>query len=88
MSTCRGVEVSPSGILLDRGRPVTTSDDTMLVALELNLPERSRPLRALARPVWAFGSQQAFKFIRISDVDRLNLAEHLDVLWLRHEKMN
>jgi hypothetical protein len=60
----------------------------MLVALELNLPERSRPLRALARPVWAFGSQQAFKFIRISDVDRLNLAEHLDVLWLRHEKMN
>jgi len=51
--------------------------------LELLLPERVRPLRALARPIWARGTQQALKFVRISDVDRLTLAEHLDVLSLR-----
>jgi hypothetical protein len=87
-STCRGVEVSSSGIVLDRGRPLIPSDITLFVNLELELPERHRPLSAVARPVWSFGSQQAFKFIRMSDVDRLNLAEHLDVLVLRSTPMS
>jgi hypothetical protein len=51
--------------------------------LEMLLPERIRPLCAVARPIWAQGTQQALKFVRISDVDRLTLAEHLDVLNLR-----
>lgn len=81
VSHCRGIEISPSGIIVDRGREV--SSQPLLVRLEMQLPERLRPLRALARPVWAFGSQQALKFVRISDVDRLTLAEHLDLLNLR-----
>jgi hypothetical protein len=44
---------------------------------------RVQPLRALARPVWSFGTQQALRFVRMSDADRLTLAEHLDVLRLR-----
>jgi hypothetical protein len=79
-SNCRGVEVSPTGIVLDRGRLVSQRDGGVLVDLELVLPERHQPLRALARPVWSYGTQQAFRFVRMSDVDRLNLAEHLDVL--------
>jgi hypothetical protein len=77
---CRGIEVSPMGIVLDRGPQSTHEDAHLFVHLELVLPERYRPIRAIARPVWRQGSQQAFKFIRITDVDRLTLAEHLDLL--------
>jgi hypothetical protein len=80
VSHCRGIEISASGIIVDRGREHTSQP--LLMRLEL-LPERIRPLRALARPIWVHGSQQALKFVRISDVDRLTLAEHLDVLNLR-----
>jgi hypothetical protein len=82
-SHCRGIEVSPNGIVVDRGRAVASRDQRILVGLELRLPERLRALRAVARHVWSVGNQQAFKFVKMSDVDRLTLAEHLDVLRLR-----
>ena len=81
VSHCRGIEISASGIIVDRGR--APSEAPLLMRLEMLLPERIRPLRALARPIWVRGSQQALKFVRISDVDRLTLAEHLDLLSLR-----
>jgi len=81
ISHCRGIEISASGIIVDRGRDVPSQP--LLLGLEMLLPERVRPLRALARPIWVRGSQQALKFVRISDVDRLTLAEHLDILNLR-----
>lgn len=81
VSHCRGIEISPSGIIVDRGRGPATLP--LLMRLEMLLPERIFPLRALGRPIWARGSEQAFKFVRISDVDRLTLAEHLDLLSLR-----
>jgi hypothetical protein len=87
-SSDRGIEVSPSGIVLDRGRPVHELDSPLLMQLELRLPERLKPVRALARPIWSFGTQQAFKFVRISDVDRLILAEHLDFMNLRGVELN
>jgi hypothetical protein len=71
--------VSPTGIVIDRGRPISERDQRVYVEMEIVLPERARPLRALARPVWSFGTQQAFKFVRMSDVDRLNIAEHVDL---------
>jgi hypothetical protein len=80
-SHCRGIEISASGIIVDRGREAPSQP--LLMRLDMLLPERIRPLRALARPIWVRGSQQALKFVRISDVDRLTLAEHLDVLTLR-----
>ncbi len=76
-ASCRGIEVSASGIVIDRGRHA--SDVPFYQWLELYLPERLRPLRALARSVWNQGSQQGLKFVRISDADRLSLAEHLDL---------
>ncbi len=80
---CRGIEVSPGGIVLDRGRQVLPRHERIIIPLEMQLPERHKPLLALARPVWSFGTHQAMKFVRISDVDRLTLAEHLDLLNLR-----
>jgi hypothetical protein len=81
VSHCRGIEISASGIIVDRGREPL--GEPLEMRLEMLLPERIRPLLALARPIWVHGSQQALKFVRISDVDRLTLAEHLDVLCLR-----
>lgn len=81
ISLCRGIEISSSGIIVDRGRE--SPSQPLLMRLEMLLPERIRPLSALARPIWVCGTQQALKFVRISDVDRLTLAEHLDVLNLR-----
>ncbi|HEX9620432.1 MAG TPA: hypothetical protein VF989_09865 [Polyangiaceae bacterium] len=85
---CRVIEVSPSGIIVDRGHPVLVRDTPLVLSLVLRLPERLRPLRALARPIRNFGSQQALKFIRISDVDRLTLAEHLDLVRRRGRRPN
>ena len=82
-SRCRGIEVSSSGIVLERGRRIKRGEPSFVVGLEIRLPERAQPLRALARPVWWFGTQQALRFVRMSDADRLTLAEHLDVLRLR-----
>jgi hypothetical protein len=82
-SRCRGIEVCATGIVIDRGRPIEARDQGLLQRLELRLPERHGALRALARPVWSRGSQQAFRFVKMKDADRLTLAEHLDLLSLR-----
>lgn len=84
----RGVELSGTGIVLDQGRETSTENSPVYLELVINLPERHRPIRAWARPVWSFGSQQAFRFIKISDVDRLTLAEHLDVVHHRGDLLN
>lgn len=85
---CRGIELSPTGILLDRGRQSVARTASIFVHLELVLPEQSRTISVVARPIWKRGSQQALKFIRISDADRLSLAEHLDLLERRGAVMS
>ena len=76
------------GIVLERRRPIVELDSPLLVKLELRLPEYLKPVRALARPIRSFGTQQAFKFVRIADVDRLILAEHLDFMSVRGVVLN
>ena len=86
---CRGIEISASGIVICRGRLVDSwRDEPLYLKLELRLPERVLPLQAVARPVWSFGSHQALRFVTISDVDRLTLAEHLDLLHRRGVPLN
>ncbi len=84
---CRGIEISSTGIVVDWGK-LGFEATGLLVGLEIVLPECHRPLRALARPIWSAGSQQALKFVRMSDVDRLNLAEHVDLQWRRGRLLN
>jgi hypothetical protein len=79
--------LSTAGIIVARGSRCEDRDERMLVGLELRLPERIRPVRTLARPVWSFGAQQAFKFVQMADADRLTVAEHMDVLRLRGVQM-
>ncbi len=80
VSHCRAVDISASGILLDRGREVRTTDERLLVGLELMLPERPGVvLHATGRFVWSLGSQQAFRFVVMSDADRLSVAQHIDL---------
>lgn len=81
----RGIELSGSGLLLDRGAAPSLP---LTLRIEIRLPERMRPILALARPVRSFGSQLALRFIQISDADRLTLAEHLDVVHQRGALMN
>jgi hypothetical protein len=80
---CRAVELSPSGLLLEAEGDQLPSGLPLLMRLELRLPERLRPLVTWARPIWSRGKQQAVKFVGASDVDRLSLAEHLDLQRLR-----
>lgn len=79
----RGIEISPTGIVIDHGREEVPEDAPMLVRLELRLPERINALVAWGRPVWARGRQQALRIVRMNDADRLTLAEHLDLLSTR-----
>jgi hypothetical protein len=80
---CRGIEISPTGIVVDRGTVVEARDQRLLIKLELWLPERLNALSAWARPVWTRGTQQALKLVKMADADRLTLAEHLDLVALR-----
>ncbi len=51
-------------------------------------PEYLKPVRAIARPIWSLESRRAFKFVRIADVDRLILAEHLDFVSVRGDVLH
>ena len=51
-----------------------------MTAFELSLEDRPRPIRVRARSVWTDGRMQAVRFVAMSDVDRLEIAEHLDAL--------
>jgi hypothetical protein len=75
---CRAVELSSTGIVLERRRSGRITDTHGAVRLELYVPGIPRPVRALARPVRWMGTRQALKLLTLSDVDRLLLAEHLD----------
>jgi len=80
VSHCRAVDVSPAGLLLDRGREVTGEDMRRLLRLQLLLPGQ-RLIRATGRPVRSDGRLQGVQLVAISDVDRLGLCEFIDGLW-------
>lgn len=77
----RCIELSASGAIVVRTRDADAGPS--LLTLELYLPERHRAIRVLARRIWSYGSQCAFRFERVSDADRLSLAEHVDLATLR-----
>ena len=80
---CRAVELSASGIVVERGRELSERERRGGVKLELFLPGLRGPIRALAKVVRAVGpTRYALKFVLISDVDRLTLMEHLDAMRL------
>lgn len=78
---CRAAELSPSGIVIERGREMSERELRSHFKLELALPEQRYPVRVLARVArHVEGTRYAFKFVLIADADRLTLMEHLDAL--------
>jgi hypothetical protein len=77
-SHCHAVELSSTGIVLERGRSAPRSERRGSVRLELFLEHVARPVRVLARSVRWSGTREAYKFTTITDADRLTLTEHLD----------
>jgi len=76
---CRALELSASGIVVERGRELSERERHVGVKLELFLPDQRGPIRVLAKVVRPVSrTAYALKFVLISDVDRLTLMEHLD----------
>src|SRR5690606_5267351 len=57
----RGIEISPSGIIVERGLWLDDAEQPLTMRLTIRLPERGRPISALARHVRCFGSQQVLR---------------------------
>jgi hypothetical protein len=78
VSWARCVDISTGGLLLARDRAARGNDWRIYLRLELELPGEHAAINAVARPVWSSGPYQALTFVRMSDADRLRLAEHVD----------
>lgn len=76
---CHALELSATGVVVDRGRTLNERELRAGFKLELFLPDLPKPVRALAKVARELSpGVYAFKFGMISDVDRLTLMEHLD----------
>lgn len=73
---CRAVDLSVDGALIRR---ISRHEPPMVQRIELHLGQ-GEPIEALARTVWANDELHAVRFIGLSDVDRLDIAEYLDHL--------
>ena len=73
----RAVDLSCGGALLQRR---SQRQPPMLQRVELLLRGR-RTVRGVARTVWARGGLHAVRFVEFSDADRLEIAEHVDLLY-------
>jgi hypothetical protein len=78
VSWARCLDISTGGILVARDRSARATDWRIYLRLELELPGQDESITAIARPVWSRGPYQALKFVRMSNADRLRLAEHID----------
>lgn len=72
----RVIDLSTSGALIQRSG---TWRPPMVQRVELRLGGQ-RTVSGMARTVWADGGLHAVRFVNLSDVDRLDIAEHMDHL--------
>ena len=70
---CHGVDLSTTGALVRRG---SRRRAPLVQHMELDIGDRL--IRGAARTVWAEGDLQAIRFVGLTDVDRLEIAEHID----------
>jgi hypothetical protein len=73
---CRAIDLSPTGMLVDRTRELSERALHLVSPFEIFLGQR--PIRARARPVWSQDRLVAVRFVWMNDVDRLTIAEMLD----------
>ncbi|MBW2453029.1 MAG: PilZ domain-containing protein [Deltaproteobacteria bacterium] len=73
----RAIDLSATGALI-RSRQ-SHRRPPLVQHLELEIGAL-KPLKTLARTVWADGKWQGVRFVGLSDVDRLDIAEHIDAV--------
>jgi hypothetical protein len=76
---CRTVDLSTTGMLVERSKILAEREPPHLGAYELHLEGR-RPIRVRGRTVRSQGRVLAVRFVVVHDVDRLTIAQHAD--WL------
>ena len=74
---CRTVDLSTTGMVVQRSRGLAEREPHQLGAYEVHLDGR-RPIRVRARTVRSEGLLVAVRFVVVHDVDRLTIAEHTD----------
>ncbi|MEZ4295172.1 MAG: PilZ domain-containing protein [Polyangiaceae bacterium] len=84
---CRAVDLSSTGMLVLRSRSLAQREPPGIGAYELHLAGK-RPIRVRARAVRSEGPLVAVRFVVMSDVDRLNIAEHADELARRRVSLH
>ncbi len=73
---CRAIDLSPTGMVVERSRALVERHLTQASPFEIYLGPR--PIRARARPVWSHERLVGVRFVWMNDVDRLTIAELLD----------
>ncbi len=73
---CRAVDLSPTGMLVERTGAFASRELPQLSPFEIYLA--GRPIRARARPVWSRDGLTGVRFVWMNDVDRLTIAELID----------
>jgi hypothetical protein len=77
---CRVIDISARGLVVQRTKSLASQNERLVYWIELPLDSEGRRIHALARPVWTDGSLQAMRYVAVSDVDQLEIAELLDRL--------
>jgi len=75
---CRVVDISPRGMVVRQTRSLSARERRMMYRIELPLRGRDEAISVFARTVWSDGPYVALKYVRMSDVERLDIAELLD----------
>ena len=75
---CRAIDLSSTGMVFERSRALFAKELTTVNPFEIYLA--GQRIRTRARCVWGKDRLQAVRFVVMSDVDRLSIAEHLDRL--------
>ena len=82
---CRAVDLSARGMVVQRTKSLSGRSISQLNELALELG--GRIIGVLARTVWHDGRMLAVRFVDMSDVDRLEIAEHLDEIARRRRQL-
>src|SRR5262245_48167481 len=85
---CRAVDLSASGMVVERTASLARRIAPQLNAMTLDLRDGNAPIRVRARTVWTQGRLCAVRFVRLHDVDRLTIAEQLDRAVKHHQTLH
>jgi hypothetical protein len=75
---CRVVDISPRGMVVRQTSSLAGRSRRMLYRVELPLRGKDETISVYARTVWSDGPYVAMRYVKMSDVDQLEIAELLD----------